>query len=86
MSVALTKFGTNYVSFKMFRQVCLTMGRIESAEINPSAKVPAYAIRLLFSEGLMAEHLRISGKDHYMSSAQLVYTTKLKNGESNKVY
>ncbi len=72
MSSAVTKFGTGYVSFETFRQVCLTIGKIESAEINRTAKVPAFAIQLLFSPGLMKEHFRVSGKEHYTSSAQLV--------------
>ncbi len=60
------------IGFDLFTKAYLTIGQATDPKLNITAKIPAYLIKLLFSERLMAEHLELTGKNTYISSAQLV--------------
>jgi tRNA-binding protein len=60
------------IDLELFSQVILSIGRVSDVRLNESAKIPAYLIQLVFSEGLMKEHFDLSKKRFYTSSAQLV--------------
>jgi tRNA-binding protein len=71
MSVHLTP-PFRAVGVDAFSKVYMTIGRVNSARINESAKIPAYLIELIFSDRLMSEHLGLAKKEFYTSSAQLL--------------
>lgn len=60
-----------HVSISAFSKVMLVVGKATHVAPNPSAKVPAYLLKLDFGQALNDEHTALHRKPCYTSSAQL---------------
>ena len=59
------------INYTDFQKVCLTIGQAIAVQNNPSAKIPAYLIHLLFNQDLNSMQKIMTKKDYFVSSAQL---------------